>query len=65
MQQSGIDILLRMADEILHSILQRQFIESSKQDFAVIGEFANVYKYQLLLVQPRRKLRVPSGESSH
>jgi hypothetical protein len=41
------------ADEVLHSIMQRQLIESSTQDFAVTSELAGVYcdgcKYQLLL----------------
>jgi hypothetical protein len=67
MQPSAIEIL-RMADEVLRSIMQRRFRELSKQDFAVISELAEVYdddcKYQLLLVGLRRKLRVLSGESS-
>jgi hypothetical protein len=41
MQPSANEILLRMADEVLQPILQRQFIESS--DIAVIGELAEVY----------------------
>jgi hypothetical protein len=49
---------LRMGDEVLHSVMQRQHIEVSKQDFAVISELAGVYyddcNYQLLLAQLRR-----------
>jgi hypothetical protein len=33
----------RMGDEVLHSIMRRQLIEVSKQDFAVISELAGVY----------------------
>jgi hypothetical protein len=49
---------LRMGDEVLHSIMRRQLIEMSTQDFAVISELAGVYyddcNYQLLLAQLRR-----------
>jgi hypothetical protein len=49
---------LRMGDEVLHSIMRRQLIEVSKQDFAVISELAEVYYddciYQLLLAQLRQ-----------
>jgi hypothetical protein len=34
---------LRMGDEVLRSIMRRQLIEVSKQDFAVISELAGVY----------------------
>jgi hypothetical protein len=34
---------LRMGDEVLHSIMRRQLIEVSKQDFAGISELAGVY----------------------
>jgi hypothetical protein len=68
MQPSAKEIPIRMAEQVLHSIMQRRFRESSKQDFAVISELAEVCdddcKYQLLLVRLRRKLRVLSGESS-
>jgi hypothetical protein len=30
----------RMGDEVLHSIMRRQLIEVSKEDFAVISELA-------------------------
>jgi hypothetical protein len=62
------ELSLRMANEVLRSIMQRRFRESSKQDFAVLSELAEVCdddcKYQLLLVRLRRKLPVLSGESS-
>jgi hypothetical protein len=49
---------LRKGDEVLHSIMRRQPIEVSKQDFAVVSEFVGVYyddcNYQLLLAQLRR-----------
>jgi hypothetical protein len=68
MQPSAKEIPIRMAEQVLPSIMQRRFRESSKQDFAVISELAEVCddacKYHLLLVRLRRKLRVLSGESS-
>jgi hypothetical protein len=68
MQPSAKEIPIRMAEQVMCSIVQRRFRESSKQDFAVISELAEVSdddcKYQLLLVRLRRKLRVLSGESS-
>jgi hypothetical protein len=60
------EISLRVADQVQPSIMQRRFIESSTQDFSIISEVAEAYdensKYQLLLVQLRRKFRVLSGE---
>jgi hypothetical protein len=68
MQPSAKEIPLRMADEVLRSMMHRRFRELSNQSFAVISELAEVYdddcKYQLLLVGLRRKLRVLSGELS-
>jgi hypothetical protein len=58
--------LLGMGDEVLPSIMRRQFIAVSKQDFAVISELVGVYyddcNYQLLLDQLEAKIRVLSGE---
>jgi hypothetical protein len=55
-----------MGDEVLHSIMRRQLMEVSKQDFAVISELAGVYYedciYQLLLAKLRQRIRVLSGE---
>jgi hypothetical protein len=55
-----------MGDEVLHSIMRRQLIEVSMQDFAVISELAEVYyddcNYQLLLDQLETRIRVLSGE---
>jgi hypothetical protein len=57
-----------MADEVQRSIMKTRFRESSKQDFAVISKLAEVYaddcKYQLLVVELRRKLEILSAESS-
>jgi hypothetical protein len=57
---------LRMGDEVLHSIMRRQLMEVSKQDFAVISELAGVYYddciYQLLPAKLRQRTRVLSGE---
>jgi hypothetical protein len=59
MQPSVKEILLRIADEVLHSILQGQFTESCKQDLAVIDKLAEVYgddcKYYLLLFPTQTK----------
>jgi hypothetical protein len=60
------NIPFRMGDEVLYSIMRRQLIEMSKQDFAIISELAGAYyddcNYQLLLAQLRRRIRVLSGE---
>jgi hypothetical protein len=48
----------QMGDEVLQSIMLRQLIEVSKQDFTIISELAGVYYYdciyQLLLAQLRQ-----------
>jgi hypothetical protein len=68
MQPSAKELPLRMADDVLRSIMQTRFRQLSKQDFAVISELTEVYdhncKYQLLLVGLRRKLGALSGELS-
>jgi hypothetical protein len=55
-----------MGDELFHSIMRRQLIEVSKQDFTVISELAGVFYddciYQLLLAKLRQRIRVQSGE---
>jgi hypothetical protein len=53
MQPLAEELSLRMANEVLRSIMQRRFRESSKQDFEVISELAEVCdddcKYQLFV----------------
>jgi hypothetical protein len=55
MQPSAKEIPIRMAEQVLCSIMQRRFRESSKQGFAVIRKLAEVCdddcKFQLLLVR--------------
>jgi hypothetical protein len=63
-QQS--DNSLQMNDEVLRSVMQKQLIELSMQDFAVITELAGVYDndciYQLLVAKLRQRIRVQFGK---